>query len=37
MRSKNGEITAGERTYLREKTLVDNVIRDYTKGVKEFG
>lgn len=34
---KNGEITAGERTYFREKTLVDNVIRDYTKGVKRFG
>lgn len=34
---RNGEITAGERTYLREKTLVDNAIRDYTKGVKEFG
>lgn len=34
---KNGEITAGERTYLREKILVDNVIKDYTKGLKEFG
>ncbi len=34
---KIGEITAGERTFLREKTMVDNVIRDYTKGMKQFG
>lgn len=34
---KRGKITAGERTFLREKILVDNVIRDYTKGLSEFG
>ncbi len=34
---RDGLITAGERTYQRERMLVDNVIRDYTKGVKKFG
>ena len=31
--SRIGEITAGERTYLREKLIVDSLIRDYTKGL----
>lgn len=30
---KNGEITPGERAHLREETLVNNLIRDYTKGL----
>lgn len=34
--SRNGEITSGERTYLREKTIVELLIRDYTKGVVKF-
>lgn len=34
---RNELITAGERTYQRERILVDNVIRDYTKGVKKYG
>lgn len=34
---KSGEITAGERTYLRESLIVNNLIRDFTKGLKEFG
>ncbi|MCM1115615.1 MAG: phage minor capsid protein [Clostridium sp.] len=34
---RNGEYTAGERTFYREKMIVENAIRDYTKGLKEFG
>ncbi len=34
---KNGEYTAGDRTYYREKTIVDNAIKDFTKGLVEFG
>ena len=37
LKVKNGEITAGERTYFRESILVNNLIRDFTKGLKEFG
>lgn len=33
---KNGSITAGERTYLREKTIVENAIRDFTKGLIKY-
>lgn len=34
--SRKGEITAGERTYLREKLIVDSLIRDYTKGLMKY-
>ncbi len=33
---RSGEITSGERTYLREKLIVDNLIRDFTYGLEEF-
>lgn len=33
---KSGEITSGERTYLRENILVNNLIRDFTKGLIKF-
>ena len=36
MMSRKGEITAGERTYLREKLIVDSLIKDYTKGLMKF-
>ena len=34
--SRKGEITPGERTYLREKCIVDCLIRDYTKGLMKY-
>lgn len=34
--SRNHEISAGERTYLREKLIVDKLIRDYTKGLMKY-
>lgn len=34
---RNGEIESADRARIREKILVDNAIRDYTKGVREFG
>ncbi len=34
---KDGIITAGERTKLREELIVDNLIRDYTRGLVELG
>lgn len=34
---RNGKIESADRARIREKILVDNAIRDYTKGVKEFG
>lgn len=36
-RIRNGEIESADRARIREKILVDNAIRDYTKGVREFG
>lgn len=33
---RNGEITAGERTRLREEIIVNNLIKDYTKGLIIF-
>lgn len=33
---KNGIITAGERTRMRELLLVENLLRDYTKGLIEL-
>lgn len=33
---KNGIITAAERTKRRELLLVDNLLRDYTKGLIEL-
>lgn len=34
---RSGEIEPVDRARLRETILVNNAIRDYTKGVKEFG
>ena len=34
--SRAGEITAGERTHLREEKIVSLLIKDYTKGVHCF-
>ncbi len=34
--SRNHEISAGERTYLREKLIVESLIRDYTKGLMKY-
>ena len=33
MLSRTGVITPGERTRMRETMLVNNAIRDYTKGL----
>nr|DAH79870.1 MAG TPA: minor capsid protein [Caudoviricetes sp.] len=35
-KSRTGEISPGERTFLREKTIVDNLIKEYTKGLIIF-
>lgn len=35
-RVRNGEITAGERTRLREEIIVNNLIKDYTEGLIIF-
>ena len=35
-KSRSGEISSAERTYLRETIIVENVINDYTKGLIEF-
>ena len=34
--SREGKITAGERTRLREEIIVDGAIREFTKGLIEF-
>lgn len=34
--SRAGEITAGERTHLREEKIVNLLIKEYTKGVQRF-
>lgn len=34
MRLRSGTITAGQRTFMREQKIVENVLRDYTKGGK---
>lgn len=34
---RNGEVEPADRARIRETILVNNAIRDYTKGVKEFG
>ncbi len=34
---RNGEIESADRSRIRETILVNNAIKDYTKGVKEFG
>lgn len=36
-RIRNGEIESADRSRFRETILVNNAIKDYTKGVKEFG
>ena len=33
---RRGEYTPGERTYYRETLIVENAIRDFTKGLIEF-
>ena len=35
-KSRTGEISPGDRTFLREKTIVDNLIKEYTKGLIIF-
>lgn len=35
-KSRAGEISPGDRTFLREKTIVDNLIKEYTKGLIIF-
>ncbi|MDE6752767.1 MAG: minor capsid protein [Eubacterium sp.] len=32
-----GKYTAGDKTYQRERMIVENAIKDFTKGLKEFG
>ena len=34
--SRVGEITAGERTHMREETIVNNLLKDYTKGLEVY-
>lgn len=34
---RNGEIESADRSGLRETILVNNAIKDYTRGVKKFG
>lgn len=34
--SRMGEITYQERSLLREEIIVNNLLRDYTKGLIEF-
>lgn len=34
--SRMGEISPGERTFLREQIIVDNLIKEYTKGLIIF-
>lgn len=34
---KNGIITAGERTRMREEIIVDGLLKKYTEGLIEFG
>lgn len=35
-RYRSGEITASQRSYEREMVIVDNALRDFTKGMVEF-
>ncbi len=35
-KSRTGEISPGDRTFLREKTIVDSLIKEYTKGLIIF-
>lgn len=37
LKIRNGQIEPVDRARIRETILVNNAIRDYTKGVKEFG
>lgn len=34
---KSGEYTSGDRTYQREKMIVENAIKDFTKGLIQYG
>ena len=36
LKVRRGEYTPGERTYYRETLIVENAIRDFTKGLIEF-
>ncbi len=35
-KSRAGEFSPGDRTFFREKTIVDNLIKEYTKGLIIF-